>query len=188
MLRIFWIHCGINLQRRRRVHRLPLEQLSILELRTSIMRTIRLDLKWRVGGTDDPRPIRRVDVEAAKYCPSSMETQAVTWAWFLDDGLHIVCVIDDILIQLWHLPTNKPLFIVNAGGTLVRASKFVNQKYFVLVASTSVESTDDEDAAYVHYLLRCRRVIDKVTEQIDSSKCGNMNGGQTDLIKMTRRL
>src|SRR5277367_1498710 len=108
MLKVFWIRCAMNLQRRRRVHRLPFEQLSIPKLRTSIIRTLRLDLKWNIGSNNDPRPIRRVDLEAAKYCPASIEKQAVTWVWFLDDGLHIVCVVDDTLIQLWHLPTNKP--------------------------------------------------------------------------------
>jgi hypothetical protein len=157
MFKAFWIQCAMNLQRRRRVHRLPLQQLSIPELRTSVIRTLRLDIKWRVGGNDDPRPIRRIELEAAKYCPSSMEKQAVTWAWFLDDGIHIVCVIDDKLIQLWHLPTNKPVFIVKAGGRLVRASKFIDQKYFILVASTLVESVDDDYAAYVHSLPSVRK-------------------------------
>lgn len=125
------------------MHRLPLEQLSIPELRSAILRALKLDLKWR-GGNGNPSPLRCLELDTTKHNVPAMESQAVTWAWFLDDGVHIVCVVEDRLLQLWHLPSNKPLFIVHVGGRLYRASKYIDQKYFVLVASVH-ETTIDED-------------------------------------------
>lgn len=135
-IKSFWLSCAKLLARRRRVHFLPLEELDIPQLRAAIFHTLRLDLKW--SGRIDPSPIRSIQIDPLSHTTGlSAESQAVTWVWFLDDGIHLTCVVGDTIMQLWNLPSNRPILSFDLCGTLVRASQYSDKDHFVMVVSVN---------------------------------------------------
>jgi hypothetical protein len=135
-IKSFWLSCAKLLARRRRVHFLPLEELDIPQLRAAIFHTLKLDLKW--SGRIDPSPIRSIQIDPASHTTGlSAESQAVTWVWFLEDGIHLTCVVGDTIVQLWNLPSNRPILSFDLGGTLVRASQYSDKDHFVMVGSVN---------------------------------------------------
>lgn len=145
-LKIFWIQCATRLQRRRRVHRSPLEDLQIQELRSAILHTLKLHWKWSGRAGVDPGPKRLVELDTNAYRPPSVPVCAVTWAWFLDDGAHIICVVDDVHIQLWNLKQRRPALTFHAGGQLIRASRYSDHQCFLMAACvTTGGSVEGED-------------------------------------------
>lgn len=144
-VKAFWLICAKELQRRRRVHYLPLEQLDIPQLRKAVFHTLRLDSKWSGREDVDPSPLRCVEIAPLSYAPARpSEKQAVTWVWFLEDGMHLTCVVDDEVVQLWNLQRNKPILSFDVCGTLVRASQYSDKDHFVVAASVDTPRGDDE--------------------------------------------
>jgi hypothetical protein len=142
-IKSFWLSCAKLLARRRRVHFLPLEELDIPQLRAAIFHTLKLDLKW--SGRVDPSPIRAIQIDPASHCTTGLspESQAVTWVWFLEDGIHLTCVVGDTVLQLWNLPSNRPILSFDLGGTLVRASQYSDKDHFVMVGSVNPQQRTD---------------------------------------------
>lgn len=135
--KVFWIECAQNLQRRRKVHHRPVHLLDTAELRSSVFHALKLDLKWSGAEGIDPSPVRRIDLDTTQLHIEPLESGAVTWAWFLEDGVHILCIVDDILVQLWHIPSQRLIMAFRTKGQLIRASKYMDEHYFVLSASVS---------------------------------------------------
>jgi hypothetical protein len=132
----FWLSCAKLLAQRRRVHFLPLEELDIPQLRTAIIHTLKLDLKW--SGTVDPSPVRSIEIDPTSHTTGlPVESQAVTWVWFLDDGIHLTCIVGDTIVQVWNLHDNRPILSFSVDGTLVRASQYSDKDHFVMVGSVN---------------------------------------------------
>lgn len=125
----------MSVSQRRKVHNQPLDQLEIPKLRKAILHTLKLDRKWSGKEDVDPGPVRTVTLDTTPF--SSGDNKSVTWAWFLEDGEHIICVVDDRMVQIWHIPSNKPVLSFNVRGQMLRASKYINGDEFVLAASVS---------------------------------------------------
>ena len=138
-----------KLQHRRRVHYLPLESLDIPQLRRAVFHTLRLDLKWSGREGVDPSPLNCVRIVPILYAPGRpLEKQTVTWVWFLEDGEHLTCVVEDEVVQLWNLPRNEPVLSFNVGGTLVRASQYFDEEHFVFAASIDVPGENNKEDAW----------------------------------------
>jgi hypothetical protein len=125
----------MNLSKRRKVHNQPLDQLELPNLRKAIFHTLKLDNKWSGKEDIDPGPVRAITLDTTLY--SSLDKKSVTWAWFLEDGEHIICVVDDRRVQIWHIPSNRPVLLFGVRGHMLRASKYIDGDEFVLAASVS---------------------------------------------------
>lgn len=128
------------------MHYLPLEELDLPQLRRAVFHTLRLELKWSGRENIDPSPLRCVQITPLSHTTARPpEKQAVTWVWFLEDGLHLTCVIDDEIVQLWNLPRNEPILTFDVCGTLVRASQYSEKDHFVIAASIDVRDGPMEE-------------------------------------------
>ena len=140
-LKAFWLTGAKMLSQKRQLHFSPLEKLDIPQLRRAIIRTIKLESKWSGCETADSSPLRCLQVDTTM--PSIDENQAITWTWFLHDGVHIICVIGDVRVQLWHLPSNKLVFSFHVGGTLTQASQSCTEDYYLFVGSVDTGSNEE---------------------------------------------
>jgi hypothetical protein len=75
------------------------------------------------------------------------ESRAVTWLWFLEDGIHLTCVVGNTVVQLWNLPGNKPILSFDVGGGLMRASQYSDKDHFVFAGSFDPKEGPDGEAA-----------------------------------------
>jgi hypothetical protein len=126
------------LQQRRWVHYMPLEQLDISQLRTAILRTLKLDLKWSGRGEIDPSPTWCLQIDTASLNELPARGRAVTSVWFLGDGIHLICVVNDTLVQLWNLLSNKSILTFDVGGRLMEVSHYSDKDHLLIAGSVSV--------------------------------------------------
>ncbi|CCA70579.1 hypothetical protein PIIN_04516 [Serendipita indica DSM 11827] len=108
-------------------------------------RGLRLERKWSGAPEVDPSPIRRIVLDTTQHHVVGARDIAVTWIWFLDDGKHVLCVIDDRIIQLWNIPVNRMLVCFFVGGELERAAKHIVGDHILIAGSVSLE----EDGVHV---------------------------------------
>lgn len=129
---------------------MPLERLDIPQLRTAILHTLRLDLKWSGREGIDSSPTRCLEINPCAHLELPAESRGVTWVWFLEDGIHLTCVVDDTVVQLWNLPSNKPILSFDVGGCLMRASQYSDESYFLIAGSFDPkEGSNGEAVLYV---------------------------------------
>jgi hypothetical protein len=130
------------LQQRRRVHYLPLQQLDTLQLRTAIFHTLKLDLKWCGREDIDPSPARCLQIDTTLPNRPAAEGRAVTWVWFLEDGIHLICIVEDTVVQLWNLPSNKRALTFDVGGKLTYVSHYSDKDHLLIAGNVDPYEVD----------------------------------------------
>ncbi|KIM30881.1 hypothetical protein M408DRAFT_21703 [Serendipita vermifera MAFF 305830] len=146
-IKAFWLKIARMLQQSRPlplVHPLSLEGLDIPELRTTIIRALRLESKWSGREGTDPSPLKCMEIEPAAHTPGhSGDDRRITWVRLLHDGIHMSCAFVDEVVQLWHLPSNKLILTFDTGGTLVKASQNTTKDHWMLVGTVDMGVEED---------------------------------------------
>lgn len=138
--------CGKALEQRRQLHPSAIEELDISQLRAAIIRALKLELKWSGCEGIDPSPLKCTILDSAAHATGvSEEDKGITWVWFLHDGVHLTCVVADVVVQLWHIPTNRLILNFEIGGTLMQASQKATPNYWILAASIGIDTDTDTD-------------------------------------------
>jgi hypothetical protein len=109
--------------------------LDIKELRIRVLQTLKLDHKWSGDDAINQTPLNKIELDTTKVQPDALASRAVTWAWFLEDGNHILCVVEDMLVQLWHIHARRLVVAFETDGQMIRASKYMDKDCFVLATS-----------------------------------------------------
>ncbi|KAG8832239.1 hypothetical protein FRC17_001687 [Serendipita sp. 399] len=142
-LKSFWVRMAIHLHCQRPVHHRPFDELSIPDLRHAILRSLRMASKWSGKPGTDSSPVRWIELDTADDELMDGERRAVSWVWFLEDGEHIICVIEDAMVQVWNLASRQLVTSFNAGGTLQRALN-IERPSIVLHCFTPLDMFDPD--------------------------------------------
>ncbi|KAG9054480.1 hypothetical protein FS842_004991 [Serendipita sp. 407] len=141
-MKSFWVQIANQLHRQRPVHHRPFDELAILELRGAILRCLKMLSKWSGKPGTDPQPVKWMELDTSSDALLDGETRVVSWVWFLEDGMHVICVVEDTIVQVWNLVSQQRVASFYAGGTLQRACKYVDSKKLLVAGSVSIVDAD----------------------------------------------